>query len=134
MNSSPAPAPWRWPNFSPAELRCKGTGLLRYDQRFLDALQALRTALRQPLTVTSGCRAESHNAKVGGHPRSLHIGDTRPEGALAVDIACPDGALRGSLFSLAWQHGFSIGWNAKRGFLHLDRRDLVGLPQTSFDY
>jgi hypothetical protein len=57
------------------------------------------------------------------------------EGTMAIDIATPDGAYRGELFSLAWARGWSIGWNARRGFLHLDRRiDLSGWAQTTFDY
>lgn len=128
----------RWPNFSPAELRCKGTGLLAYDARFLDRLQALRLAVARPFKVTSGTRALSHNTKVGGHARSLHIGD-RPQhpgqaGALAIDIAVTDGAFRGELFARGWDHGFSLGWNARAGFLHLDLRTLLGLEQTTFDY
>lgn len=137
-------SPWRWPNFTPDELRCQGTGLLRYDPLFLDRLQDLRVAFNRPMRVTSGCRAKAHNDKpatlngAGGHLRSLHVGDVAQHpgqiGALAVDIATPNGSYRGDLFALAWRFGFSIGWNAKRGFLHLDLRTLVGLKQTSFDY
>lgn len=131
-------AAWRWPNFRPDELRCQGSGLLAYDPRFLDRLQAVRLDLDRPMTITSGCRSAAHNARVGGNPRSLHIGDAPQHpgqvGSLAVDVATPDGAFRGALVAAAWNHGFSIGWNAKRGFLHLDLRTLVGLPQTTFDY
>jgi hypothetical protein len=55
-------------------------------------------------------------------------------GCAAVDIETPDGAYRGQLFKLAWERGWSIGWNAAKQFLHLDRRVDVDLPQTSFDY
>ena len=130
--------PARWPNFTPAEMACKGSGLVAVHPALLDALQAIRTQVGRPLPITSGCRSMAHNANVGGHPRSLHIADqpTRAghHGCMAVDIACPDGALRGDLFSTAWHRGLSIGWNAKRGFLHLDVRYLFGSPQTSFDY
>jgi hypothetical protein len=90
------------------------------------------------MRITGPARCKIHNAAVGGHPKSLHIFDepqhAKQQGALGVDVEAADGAFRGKLFSMAWKHGFSIGWNAKRKFLHLDRRDLIGLPQTSFDY
>ena len=40
-------AAWRWPNFSPAEIACRGTGKLLVNEAALDALQALRASARQ---------------------------------------------------------------------------------------
>ena len=37
-------AAWRWPNFSPAEIACRGTGKLLVNAAALDKLQALRAA------------------------------------------------------------------------------------------
>lgn len=127
------------PNFSLAELRCKcGCGAHRFHPGFLGALQALRDALGRPMTVTSAARCQRHNAAVGGAIGSYHICDVAlgrgQQGALAVDIATPDGTYRGELFALAWASGWTVGWNARRGFLHLDRRDMVDAAQTSFDY
>jgi hypothetical protein len=126
-------------NFKDEELRCKcGCGLLKLNRGFRDALEDLRNEFKRPMVLTSAVRCSEHNEAVGGHVKSLHVGDVAMHpgqtGALAVDVATPDGVYRGQLFSLAWKHGFSIGWNAKRRFLHLDRRVDVGLPQTSFDY
>ena len=131
--------------FSDAELRCKHCGLLKLHRGFRDALESLREEFRRPMVLTSACRCKAHNASVGGHIRSLHVGDfpyhadKGQQGCLAVDVATQggavatqDGAYRGQLFSLAWESGWSIGWG--KGFLHLDRRDWIGLPQTSFDY
>jgi hypothetical protein len=112
--------------------------MVRFHHGFLDSLEAVRVELDLPMPVMSGCRCLIHNAAVGGHQKSLHVCDHEQhpgqEGTLGVDVATPDGAYRGKLFAIAWKHGFSIGWNAAKRFLHLDRRDLVGLPQTSFDY
>lgn len=132
-------------NFYEDEMRCKcGCGLLIVHPGFMQWLQTVRGELGAPMQVTSGCRCKEYNDRpadeggVGGHPKSLHVCDFAQHpgqlGTLAADIVAADGAYRGSLFSVAWRVGFSIGWNAKRGFLHLDRRDMVGLPQTSFDY
>ena len=42
-------AVWRWPNFSPAEIACRGTAKLLVDEAALDRLQALRDQLGKPL-------------------------------------------------------------------------------------
>ena len=105
---------------------------------FIEALQSVRDELDLPMHPTSGCRCFLYNQQIGGHERSLHVMDRSQHqgqlGTLATDFAATDGSYRGKLFTVAWKHGFSIGWNAKRGFLHLDRRDWLGLPQSSFDY
>ncbi len=133
------PADWRrrYPNFTRDELQCRcGCGQLRLHPGFLDALQSLRSWFERPMTVSSGCRCRSYNVAVGGNSRSLHICDEAQhegqQGTLAVDIATSDGAYRGDLYTLAWRHGFSVGEG--RGFLHLDRRDMVGLRPTTFPY
>jgi hypothetical protein len=126
------------PNFSTFELQCKGSGKLILHPGFMQELQHLRDRLGRAMIITSGCRSFEYNTHVGGHPRSLHICDraSHPgqQGTLAVDIAAVDGKYRGDLFTAAWELGWSVGWNAKRNFLHLDRRDMVGLAQSSFDY
>jgi hypothetical protein len=53
---------------------------------------------------------------------------------MAVDIETSDGVYRARLFVLAWEQGWSIGWNGPKKFLHLDRRIDIGLPKTTFDY
>lgn len=44
---------WRWPNLSPAEIACRGTGKLLVNKVALDRLQALRDGLGKPLIVRS---------------------------------------------------------------------------------
>ncbi len=126
------------PHFTHAELQCKcGCGLARFYPGFLDQLELLRTAYGRPMRVTSACRCAAHNARVSPQAplRSLHIGDkaTRAghDGTLAVDVAV-SAADKGELFTHAWMRGWSIGWN--KGFLHLDRRIDLGMPQTTFEY
>jgi len=126
------------PYFSKAELQCKcGCGLAQFQFGFLEHLSALRRAYGRPMRVTSACRCAAHNARVSplAPLRSLHIGDreTRPghSGALAIDISA-SGIDKGDLFAAAWRGGWSVGWN--KGFLHLDRRVDIALPQTTFEY
>lgn len=112
------------PYFSEYELQCKGTGTIKLDPRFAQALPKLREAWGKPLTPNSVCRAPSHNKKVDGHPRSLHLTEN-PHwptfGTMACDIRWRD-------WSLADQQAFaelalSMGWRVglHNGFCHLDR-------------
>lgn len=66
------PQLWRWPDFRPEEMRCKGTGGLLIDMRAMDRLQRLRAALGQPIIVFSAFRSHAHNKKVGGAQFSFH--------------------------------------------------------------
>jgi hypothetical protein len=127
-------------NFYEDEIRCRcgACNKLQLHPGFIEQLQAIRSEFGQSMHVTSGCRCHRYNLDIGGHARSLHVCDVPSHigqlGTLAVDIAAVDGNYRGGLFQVAWKRGWSIGWNAKRGFLHLDRRDWLGMKQTSFDY
>ena len=128
-----------------ADLRCKcGCGLLRLHRGFRDEMDAVAAELGRPVYARSCCRCKAHNDRpsseggAGGHVRSLHVGDfphhadKGQQGALAVDWGTPDGAYRGALFAILWKRGWSVGWG--NGFLHGDRRDWIGMPQTTFDY
>ena len=72
---------WRWPNFSPAEIVCRGTGRLLVNEAALDKLQELRDRLGRPLIVRSAYRSPEHNRAVGGAKASKHLED------IAFDIA-----------------------------------------------
>lgn len=63
----------RYPNFTPKEIACKGTGRLLVNERAMDMLQALRTALGRPMTINSAYRSPEHNAAVGGAKASRHL-------------------------------------------------------------
>ncbi len=51
---------WRWSNFSPAEIACRGIGKLLINEPALDKLQALRDRLGKPLIVRSAYRSPEH--------------------------------------------------------------------------
>ena len=46
-------AHWRWPNFSPAEIACRGTGAIKINSEAMGKLQSLRNRLDKPLIVPS---------------------------------------------------------------------------------
>ena len=105
---------WRWPNFSPAEIACRGTGKLLVNEAALDKLQALRLRLGKPLIVLSAYRSPEHNRAVGGAKASKHM-----EG-IAFDIAMANHdpeAFEAAARAIGFQ-GF--GFYPRSGFMHID--------------
>ena len=105
---------WRWKNFSPAEIACRGTGKLKLHPEALDKLQALRDRLGKPLIVRSAYRSPEHNRAVKGAPRSKHMDGT------AFDIAMSNHDP--TAFSEAARAvGFlGFGFYPRSGFIHID--------------
>jgi zinc D-Ala-D-Ala carboxypeptidase len=105
---------WRWANFSPAEVACRGTGSIRIHPAALDKLQALRDRLGKPLIVRSGYRSPEHNRAVGGARASKHMEGTAFDIAMANhDPAAFEEAARAVGF-----RGF--GTYPRSGFMHVD--------------
>ena len=110
---------WRWPNFTPEEMACKGDNSLKLDEQFMDRLQALRDAVGFPLTVSSGYRSPSYNAKVAdtgndGPHTTGHAVDLLVSGDKAVQV-----------MRVALQIGFTGFGLSQKGdhgkrFIHLD--------------
>ena len=105
---------WRWPNFSPAEIACRGTGKLLVNKPALDKLQALRDRLGKPLIVRSAYRSPEHDRAVGGATRSKHL-----DGA-AFDIAMANHDPV-AFEAAAREMGFlGFGFYPRSGFIHVD--------------
>ena len=105
---------WRWPDFSPAEIACRGTGRLRVHEPALDRLQALRDRLGKPLIVRSAYRSPEHNRAVNGAPRSKHLYGT------AFDIAMRNHDPE-AFEEAARAVGFKgFGFYPRSGFMHID--------------
>jgi hypothetical protein len=105
---------WRWGNFAPAEIACRGTGKLLINAPALDKLQALRDRLGKPLIVRSAYRSPEHNRAVGGATRSKHM-----EGA-AFDIAMSNHDPV-AFEAAARAVGFlGFGFYPRSGFIHVD--------------
>lgn len=119
--------------FSENELRCKGSGQLKLGNGFADKLLELRLKWNKPMNVTSACRSTEHNMAVGGAARSYHICDDERGGTFAIDIVSLDANERWDLVELAMSMGWSVGIS-NRGFVHLDRRDLLGEKRVIFGY
>jgi len=105
---------WRWPNFSPAEIACRGTDKLLINAPALDKLQALRNRLGKPLILRSAYRSPEHNRAVKGALQSKHM-----DGA-AFDIAMSNHD-PGAFEAAARAVGFlGFGFYPRSGFIHVD--------------
>ena len=105
---------WRWPDFSPAEIACRGTGQLKLQPEALDTLQVLRERLGKPLIVRSAYRSPEHNRAVGGAKRSKHMIGT----AFDIAMANHDPVV---FEAAAREVGFlGFGFYPRSGFMHVD--------------
>lgn len=108
------PGEWRWPNFSPAEMACRGDATLMIHAPSLDKLQALRIALGKPMVVLSAYRSPAHNKAVGGAKHSQHLA------ARAFDISMANHDPE-SFERAARAAGFTgFGFYPRQNFMHID--------------
>ena len=123
-------------HFSRSELACPTTGEVRLASGFGEALERLRVELDEPVYLTSACRSPLHNAKINGHPQSLHLVVNSlwgTGGTCAVDVGAINGEFKAKLITLALDQEWSIG--VASNFIHLDRRSrYCGLPQVLYHY
>ena len=125
--------------FTPEELRCPSTHKIQLANGFQEELVRLRRQFNHPMILTSCCRTEEHNRKIGGHPRSLHVCD-RPYhptgGCMAADVSIADWTMEELTFfmDLCVKNGWSFGLNKKHNFIHIDRRSDINMKQTWFTY
>ncbi|NKB39449.1 MAG: DUF882 domain-containing protein [Ilumatobacter sp.] len=105
---------WRWENFSPRELACRGTGKLMVNADAMDKLQAMRTMIGSPLMLNSAYRSKEHNTAVGGAKSSLHMK------ARAFDISII-GHNPARLDYMGHAAGFGgFGYYRRNNFIHFD--------------
>ena len=109
--------------FPRSELACPTTDQVRLASGFGEALEGLRVELDEPMHLNSACRSPMHNAKVWGHPRSLHLivnGHWGTGGTCAVDVGAIDGEFKAKLILLTLDQEWSVG--VASNFVHLDQR------------
>lgn len=122
-----------FPNFSPAEFKCKcGCEQVNMDSGFMAALQRLRLAYGRPMVITSGYRCHNHPEE------ARKIAEGKRPGAhshgVAADIAVSLGAsftlLRYALISLEFT-GIGVHQKGDGRFLHLDSATVEMLGEGS---
>ena len=61
-------------HFRRSEFACPcGCGFDTVDATLLEVLERARNYFRAPITITSGCRCPTYNARVGGAKNSQHL-------------------------------------------------------------
>lgn len=104
---------WRWKNFTPYEIRCRGTGAVLIVPHAMDSLQAMRDIVGSALTINSAYRSPIYNARIGGAPLSRHkFGD-------AFDISLGNYS-KDYLYHAAKKAGFTGFGLTYNSFIHVD--------------
>ena len=105
---------WRWPNFSPEEIACRGDDTIRITEAALDKLQALRDRVGKPLIVHSAYRSSDYNRNVGGARHSMHLQGA----AFDISMANHDPV---EFETAARAVGFTgFGFYPRQNFMHID--------------
>ena len=99
-------------HFSHSELACPATDQVRLASGFGEALERLRVELDEPIYLNSACRSPLHNAKISGHPRSLHLivniivkevetaNQSNSQGATDTDVQAEEGQAKEGAWEL----------------------------------
>ena len=112
------------PHFRVREFRCHdGSDPVFIDSALVELLEQLRAHFGKPVTITSGYRTASHNAKVGGSRSSQHLLGR------AADIQVQD---TDPLAVAAYAESLMPGWGGvgrypvkagrAKGWVHVDTR------------
>lgn len=108
-------------DFNREEFACKcGCGFDTVDVELLLVLQDARNHFDSPITITSGCRCETHNKAVGGASNSQHLygraADFKVENAKPADVS--------HWLSTSYKEDVAIGLYHNR--VHVDTRTNAG--------
>ena len=102
--------------FSRSEFSCNcGCGFNTVDFELIQMLDGLRENFDKPIHITSGCRCEDYNAKVGGSVNSQHLLGR----AADIQVKDIDPAI---VYEIADKMGFG-GAGCYATFTHVDTRD-----------
>ena len=109
--------------FSRSALADPTTDELRLAIGFGENLERLRVKLDASIYLSSACRSPTHNAKVGSHPRGLHLivnGHRGTGGTCAIDAVATEGEYRAKIVMQALDRDWSVG--VASNFIHVDQR------------
>lgn len=132
------------PFFMAHELACPQSKLIQVEPVFLCRLVTLRFIVDHTMLINSACRTPTYNKLLeGAHKNSLHQTiNPKHKNALtghALKMAAVDIKTTGwakakikRFVNEAEKLGLSVG--IAKTFIHLDGRDIAGLPQHRFYY
>jgi len=105
--------------FSRNEFECKcGCGFNTVDYELANILDNLRSHFGSPVIVTSGCRCEEHNAKVGGSKHSQHLLG-RAADIIVYDV---DPEMVYDYLNDLYDYKYGVGLYSK--WVHVDSRNI----------
>jgi len=107
-------------HFTIEEIKCKcGCGEKRVSYKLLKVLERIRNAFQNPMIITSCCRCDEHNEKVGGVKDSLHTCGFACDFHFR-DLTVKETAERmRTMHSITWGIG-GLGVYYTKGFFHVD--------------
>jgi uncharacterized protein YcbK (DUF882 family) len=104
-------------NFSSTEFKCPHCKTVHVEPSLVQALQLLRDRHGRAIQILSGYRCVTHNTKIGGEKRSLHIAGR------AADIQIEGFDTKQTLEAcLAIPELTGIGYYPDEHFVHVDTR------------
>jgi uncharacterized protein YcbK (DUF882 family) len=87
------------------------------DTTLLNVLEEVRGYFGKPVTITSGCRCESHNKDVGGSQNSQHLYGR------AADIVVAQTSPQSVYDFVNLMYPLSLGLGLYSGWVHIDSRN-----------
>ena len=113
----------KYPNFAAHEFACQETGEHGMKAKFLDELQAIRSAYGKPMGINSGYRSPRHSIESAKATPGMHAS------GVACDISVGPGMDVHRLVEIAIRHGMTgIGISQRAGrprFVHLDMGERI---------
>jgi uncharacterized protein YcbK (DUF882 family) len=104
-------------NFNRSEFACKcGCGFDTVDKVTLDLIEKIRFHFAKPITITSGCRCDEYNKKIGGSKNSQHVK------ARAADIVVKDTHPHEVYDYINGLYPDQFGFGKYSDFTHIDSR------------
>ena len=112
------------PHFRVREFRCKdGSDEILVDEALVLLLQCIREHFGKAVTITSGYRTPTHNAKVGGSKSSQHLlgraADIQVAGTSVEDVASYAESL---LHNWGGVGRYPVKAGRAKGWVHVDTR------------
>ena len=112
------------PHFRVREFRCKdGSDEILVDDALVLLLQCIREHFGKAVTITSGYRTPTHNAKVGGSKSSQHLlgraADSQVAGTSVEDVASYAECL---LHNWGGVGRYPVKAGRAKGWVHVDTR------------
>lgn len=107
-------------HFKSSEIACKHCGDTKTDLALVILLELIRERFKAPVIITSGYRCETHNANVGGAPKSKHVQ------GIAADIKVKGVEPKEVYDYLDNLFPNSLGLGLYSTWVHVDTRDGKG--------